>query len=248
MMFHAGPREAAGPTAVSAPPASASLCLNCRVHRSCIGSIAAEAGTTHLQGVLSGRQALQSGEVLRRDTSDRAFFVVRSGCLKSVQAQTDGARVLGFHLPGDLLAADAPQVTFTAVVATELCAMRYPPGAGVDADTRALLGRLWDMRSCELLREHAQRSWFATLAAHQRVAAFLSTIASRLRARGESTADFRLRFSIGDIAGYLRLPSEPVGETLASFVRRGLLQGGPGQLRVVDAPALQREAHMRRPL
>jgi CRP-like cAMP-binding protein len=247
MMFHAGPREAAGPTTAVAPPsASASLCLNCRLHRSCIGSIAAETGTTHLQGVLAGRQALQPGEVLRRETADRAVFVVRSGCLKSVQAQDDGARVLGFHLPGDLLAVDAPQVAFTAVVPTELCAMRYP--AGADADTRALLGRLWDMRSCELLRERAQRSWFATLAAHQRVAAFLATIAGRLRARGEPTGDFRLRFSIGDIAGYLRLPSEPVGETLASFVRRGLLQGGPGHLRVVDAPALQREAHMRRPL
>ena len=199
----------------AAPALEASRCVNCRVHARCIGSIAAQAGTLQLKRVLAGRRTLRAGEALyRAGETFRHIHVVRSGALKSVVDGDDG-RVTGFHLPGELVGGDGvaggrQRVTVLAMQDTELCALHLAPAAGTGVGTRAFFERLWDMLSCELLRERAHHGLLATLAPQERVRAFLASLQARLRARGSPAGELHLCAWRGDIANYLDVPLELV--------------------------------------
>ena len=217
----AGPRAETGPGLAgllpahegSLPPASTSLCMNCEVRSRCIGGIAAEAGTAQLQGMLAGRRTLRTWEVLYRP--DQAFeyvYAVRSGVLKSAA----GDEVRGFHFPGELVGVDGmaggrQRVTVTALQETQLCAIRFAPRA-VGPGPRAFFARLWDMMSCELVRERAHRSLLATLAPGQRVSAFLASMATRMRRAGPVRLPHAMTSE--DIASYLQVPEETVDAAL----------------------------------
>lgn len=250
MDFNAGHARGAGGDAAPllAPwpcggPASATLCVSCRVRGSCLGAIAAEAGTTLLQAVLAGPRKLQAGEVLCGEHEPlRCVYIVRSGLL----ASSAGGRIIGFHLPGELVALDAlargrQGATFIALEPAELCGVRHADGPG-DAAARAFFGRLWDMTSRELLRERGERLLLARSAAGERVPALLALLCARLRARGYASRDCHFQITAADIASYLGTPADAVARVLALLERRGLVEHGRQGLRVLDAQALRGQA------
>jgi len=208
---------------------SASLCMNCQVRTRCIGGIAAEAGTVQLQGVLTGRRTLRVREVLDRpDEEFDTVYAVRSGALVSVD-ERDG-QVLGFHFPGEVVGADGmasggQAVSLRAMEDTQVCALRFAPRAGDAAGVRALLSRLWDMVSCELVRERAHQALMATLPPQRRVAAFLASAAARMRGRNP----LRLPPGLvgGEIASYLHVSPEAVAAVLESGLPFGRRPGAP---------------------
>lgn len=190
------PAPAHGPSGV--------LCMRCEVRARCLGGVAAEAGTAQLKGILAGRSALRRGEVLRPpDDGSSYVHVVRRGSLKSTLGRDDGEQVAGFHLRGELVGVEgvlAPGLptTVTALEEAELCALRFAPSGGEAPGVRAFLARLWDMISCELVRERGQRSLLAALAPRERVAAFAANASVRTRGR-PWPMDAR------DVASYLRV-------------------------------------------
>ncbi|MBC5783098.1 cyclic nucleotide-binding domain-containing protein [Ramlibacter sp. USB13] len=195
--------------AVAGTTTSAALCVNCEVRSRCVGGVAAEAGTAQLHGILAGRQALLVREVLY-EPDDRFVHVyaVRSGALLSAVRREDGERVVGFHFPGELVGVDGMatgrhRVTVRATADTQLCALRFSPRAGNGDSVRAFLSRLWDMMSCELVRERAHQALLATLPVEKRVNAFFASIAGRLRSRGT----LRLPPAMGpaEVASYLQV-------------------------------------------
>ena len=205
---------------------SASLCMSCQVRTRCIGGIAAEAGTAQLQGVLVGRRTLRMRETLQRPDEDfDTIHAVRSGALVSVDG--GGGQVLGFHFPGEVLggegmASGRPEVTVRAMEDTHVCTLRFAPRPGDAPGVQALLSRLWDMASCELLRERAHEASLATLPPLRRVAAFLASAATRMRGR----QPLRLPPGLpgGEIASYLRVSPQAV----AAVIESGLPFGRPG--------------------
>lgn len=196
----------------SAP--TATLCMNCDVRTRCLGGIAAEAGTAQLQGILAGRQWLRVREVLyARDDHFDHVYAIRSGSLMSFVERDDGEQVVGFHFPGEVVGVDGmatgrQRVTVVAMEDTQLCAMRFAPRGNEAPGVRAFLARLWDMMSCEVVRERAHQSLLATLSPPRRVAAFLATVSRRVRGRGAG----RLPLGMGaeQIASYLGVTPEDV--------------------------------------
>lgn len=228
--FAAGLRAGSGfgfPAAMAAepplaPPASGSLCMRCEVRAHCLGGIAAEAGTAQLQGILSGRMSLRLHEVLYRP--GEAFehvYAVRSGVLRSTARRDDGEQVVGFHFPGELvgvdgMAAGRQRTTVMALGDAQVCVLRFAPRAAEAAGGRAFLARLWDMMSCELLRERAHQGLLATLSPPQRVTAFLASVAGRMRGKGRGP----LPLAAEDVASYLRVAPETVEAELQERARR----------------------------
>jgi CRP/FNR family transcriptional regulator len=182
--------------------ADASLCLTCPVRAACVGSLAAQAGTRQLLQALGGWRRLRAGELaFRGGENPPRLYAVRSGSLKSVAFGVGGEAVRGLHIPGEIVGAGvlASGRAGTLVVAlepTELCALHWGPPS-------ACTGRVWDMASRELLRERVHAGWLAGLPAAQRVAAFRSGLAPRLRAGGRSVP-----LSAADVASYLGVPQE----------------------------------------
>jgi CRP/FNR family transcriptional regulator len=213
-----------GHDATAAP--AASLCMNCDLRMRCLGGAAAAAGTAQLRSILAGRRSLRTWEILYRPgDAFEHVYVVRSGALKSSVRPEGPEQVVGFHFPGELLGVDGMAggrhgVTVTALEDTQVCAVRFAPRGGEPAGTRALLARLWDMMSCELVRERAHRSLLATLPARRRVTAFLASVTARLRRRGP--AGLPAALTGDDIASYLGVGAQDVDAALPA--RLGTLQ------------------------
>lgn len=205
------------PSAVTAQAASGVLCMRCEVRARCLGGAAARAGTLQLQGVLAGRHAMRAQEVLYRPGDlPRHVYVVCRGAFKSTVRRDDGDQVSGFHFPGELVGVDGlvhgrQRTTLTALGRSEVCALRFAPSPGDAAGVGGLLARLWDMMSCELLRERTHQGLLATLSPPRRVAAFLASVQGRTRG---VPADGPLRAE--DVASYLRLAPETVASLLPS--------------------------------
>jgi CRP/FNR family transcriptional regulator len=202
------------------PSASATLCMNCEVRTRCLGGVAAEAGTTQLRAVLAGRRTLRLGETLYEpEDRFRVVHAVRSGSLMSFVRRADGEVVRGFHFPGEMVGVDgmasgSQRVTVSAMEDTQLCVIRFAPRTGDAAGLRAVLARLWDMMSCEVMRARAHDALLATLAPQQRVAAFLASVSRRMRGRRGRLPP---GLAGGAIASYLRVPPEAVADGLHAF-------------------------------
>ena len=229
------------------PLADASVCVNCRLRGSCLGGVAAEAGTSQLRRVVAGRRRVRASEAAYREGDPFAYlYVVRSGSLKSASRLLSGERVLDFHLPGELvgtdgLAGDVHAATLTALEDSELCAICYDACTSADRGALAFFGRLWDMMSRDLVRQSAHSALLATLSANQRVSAFLVALSGRLRARGYSAHEFHLRMSRAEIGSYLGVTMETVSRTLSSLARRGVVEVDRKHVRIVDPQQLQAE-------
>ena len=231
-----GLRAASGtglPVETSPPapsPASGVLCMRCEIRARCLGGVAAEAGTAQLQGVLAGRVALLRSEVLYGPGEAlRHVYVVRKGTLRSSVRRADGVHVSGFHFPGELVGVDGltdgrQRATVVALESAELCALRFAPRPDAPAGVRAFFARLWDIMSCEMLRERAHQSLLATLPPAQRVLAFLASAAARAKSRRAI-----LPLTAQDVASYLRLPTAPVIPAKAPSVIPAGAPSGPSR-------------------
>jgi CRP/FNR family transcriptional regulator len=209
-----------------------------------VGSVAASAGTAPLRTLLLGRLALRAGEVLYGPEQPvRQVYAVRSGSLRSLAVEAPN-RVFAFHLPGELVGIDGlgsacHRAWVVAIEDSQLCAFRCGPGAGVGGAVGLLVGRLWDMASCELLRQRAPQ---AEGTASQRVAGLLASLAGRMRGRGYGSGEFKLRMGAADFASHLGLDIGDVEEALAQFTGSGWLEGCPGSLLVREPGALAEAA------
>lgn len=155
----------------------------------------------------------------------RYHWVVRAGTVKTCTRPAHGqGRVLGFHYPGDLIAApdadpDRHALDALACATTSLC--RFPAQA-----TGPLPGRSSHAR---LTAVWAARTVPLPAPAHeappvQRVAAFVLDAARRLRAPHPDQAWVRLEMTRADIGSHLCLAPDAISRILRGFQHEGLLR------------------------
>jgi CRP/FNR family transcriptional regulator len=233
---------APAPTTGLERPADASLCMTCPVRSTCIGGMAAQAGTRQLLGALAGWRRLRAGDTVVLPFP--ALHAVRSGSLKSVAFGGEAGHLRGLHFAGELVGAAGvaggrDAIRLVALEDTELCALRYDP-IGTPG---AVMGRVWDMMSRELLRERVQSNWLACLLPERRVPAFLASIAVRVRAHGAASRGFRLHLSEAEICSYLEVPAAMLGRVLAALARRGVLEVGSKHIGILQPEVLRREVY-----
>lgn len=221
------------------------VCSTCTLGELCLCATLPAEEQRRLADTVRLAWPMQSGEHIFR-AGDRldAIYALRSGWLKTYVRRVDGEeRVLGFHLPGDLLgleAIDAGHHALDAMALTDVRVCRIPlPALSRLANSESKL----QQRMLGLVsRELAERNrWLASdgLSAENRVAGFLVDLVERRERRGLDAGEFRLPMSRADIGAYLNLAHETVSRSLTKFQKNGLIDVRRRKIRVLAADDLR---------
>ena len=190
----------------------------------------------HVGPVAAGEHVFRKG-----DPFD-AIAAVRAGTVKTYVNDADGnERVLGFHLPGEVIGLNAIHgdrypCNAIALDTVMLCRFSFPKIALLATRLPNLQQHLFKLMS----RDIGVASLFARdNTADERMAAFLIGLSRRLAARGFSPRRFQLTMARTDIANYLRQAPETVSRVLRRFQEEGRLVVDRRELEFLDVPALE---------
>jgi CRP/FNR family transcriptional regulator len=184
--------------------------------------------------------------VFRAGEEADAFFVVRSGSVKSYLVTEDGEeQVLGFYLPGDVFGLDTTDSrkrmsSALTLETTSLC--RFQHSYLADKAQGSILLRI---TAEQMQRDHNLVLMLARKDADGRIASFLDDLACRYWARGYSASAFLLSMSRQDIGCYLGLAVETVSRTLTRFQECGVLQVNRREVEILDHDTLRKIAGTR---
>jgi len=205
-------------------------CQNCSLADLCLPRGLSVAERDELDRIIKRRAPLRRHERLF-SVGDRCRFLyaVRSGAVKSWVGSANGnERIIGFHLPGELLGVDAlddgyHSCTAAALESTSVCrvpmnalnalASAYPD---INAQVQRLLGEVLTQAN-EMLVLLGKKS------AAERMASFLLNLSGRLERRGFSHREFSLTMTRHDIGNYLGLALGTVCRLLAELQEDGVL-------------------------
>ena len=184
--------------------------------------------------------------VFREGEEADAFFIVRSGSIKSYLVTEDGEeQVLGFYLPGDVFGLDSTSAqermsSAITLETTSLC--RFPHAYLADKAQGANLLRI---TAEQMQRDHNLVLMLARKDADGRIASFLDDLACRYWSRGYSASAFLLSMSRQDIGCYLGLAVETVSRTLTRFQECGVLLVNRREVEILDHDTLRKIAGIR---
>ena len=188
--------------------------------------------------------------VFRKGDPFDAIAAVRAGTVKTYVVDREGhERVLGFHLPGEVIGLDAIDgnaypCNAIALDIVTLCRFSFPRMAELAARAPGLQQHLFRLLSRDI---GAAMRMAGDWSADQRMAAFLLGLSQRLATRGFSARRFQLTMARTDIGNYLRLAPETVSRVLKRFQDDGLIVidrrevdlTDVGRLQALAAPILQ---------
>ena len=189
----------------------------------------------------------RKGEHIFREGEDAdAFYVVRSGSIKSYLVTEDGEeQVLGFYLPGDVFGLDTSesQMRMSSAITLETTSLcRFPHVYLAD---KAQGSNLLRITAEQMRRDHNLVLMLARKDADGRIASFLDDLATRYRSRGYSASAFLLSMSRQDIGCYLGLAVETVSRTLTRFQECGVLKVNRREVEIIDHETLRKIAGIR---
>ena len=205
-------------------------CQNCSLAGLCLPKGLPAVELHELDNIIKRRAPLRRHEHLfGAGDGCRFLYAVRSGAVKSWVTSTNGdERIIGFHLPGELVGVDAlddgyHSCTAAALETTSVCrvpiealntlASAYP---GINAQVQRLLGEVL-VQANELLVLLGKKS------ATERMASFLVNLSGRLRRRGLSHREFSMTMTRRDVGNYLGLALGTVCRLLAELQEQGVL-------------------------
>jgi CRP/FNR family transcriptional regulator len=219
------------------------FCSTCAFSQACLaqGMDKRELGDLHV--LVEHVGPLHAGDhVFRRGEPFDAIAAVRAGTVKTYVVEQDGhERVLGFHLPGEVIGLDAIDderypCNAVALDTVSLCRFSFPRIAELAARLPHLQQHLFRLLSRELgVASRLGGDW----SADQRMAAFLLGLSQRLAARGFSPRRFQLTMARSDIGNYLRLAPETVSRVLRRFQDEGLVAVDRREIELTGMPRLE---------
>lgn len=205
-------------------------CQHCSLAGLCLPKGLAAVELHELDSIIKRRAPLRRHEHLYgAGDSCRFLYAVRSGAVKSWVTSANGdERIIGFHLPGELVGVDAlndgrHSCTAAALETTSVC--RVPMEAlntltsaypNINAQVQRLLGEVLTQAN-ELLVLLGKKS------ATERMATFLLNLSGRLKRRGLSHREFSLTMTRHDVGNYLGLALGTVCRLLAELQEGGVL-------------------------
>jgi CRP/FNR family transcriptional regulator len=180
--------------------------------------------------------------VFREGDPFDAIAAVRAGTVKTYVVDRDGSeRVLGFHLPGEVIGLDAIDgehypCNAVALDTVALCRFSFPRMAELATRLPSLQQHLFRLLSRDIA---AATRLTGDWSADQRMAAFLVGLSHRLAARGFSPRRFQLTMARTDIGNYLRLAPETVSRVLKRFQDEGLVVVDRREVELSDVARLE---------
>lgn len=221
-------------------------CHICESRGGCLGLQLLNNPDIHHQLCQAKRINRKGEHIFREGEEAEAFFVVRSGSIKSYLVTEDGEeQVLGFYLPGDVFGLDttnAQQRMSSAITleTTSLC--RFPHSFLSETTDGA---KLLKLTAEQMQRDHNLVLMLARKDADGRIASFIDDLANRYWARGYSATAFLLSMSRQDIGCYLGLAVETVSRTLTRFQECGVLLVNRREVEILDHTTLRKIAGTR---
>ena len=227
-----------------AVPRAIASCTTCSSKSFCLPLPSAQ-GSAVLEELVTQRVRLRKGETLvRSGDAFTSLFTVRTGSCKSVVTTTGGQeQVVGYHISGDILGAQAiyAQTHDCAIIAledSEFCMLPFDRLESIARQNPEFHHSFNALLSREIGRERRATLILGTMRAEQRLACFLLDLADRYRARGYSSCEFVLRMTREEIGSHLGLKLETVSRLFSRFHQEGLIRVQGRDVKILDRVAL----------
>lgn len=220
-------------------------CTTCSLRELCMVGGLGFPEINRVEQIVHHRTPLATGETLFRcGDAFHSLYIVRSGCLRTTWRSGSGEeQVIGFHLPGELVGLDAispgcHQCDAVALDRASLCAIAFDELEHVAERVPALQRQLLRVVSRDWGQEHNHIAALGRRSARERLAVFLSSLASRIERAGGSGESFQLTMSRADIANYLGLALETVSRVMTRMADEGIISIDRKQIRILNRDAL----------
>lgn len=230
-------------------PAIKTACSKCSLQQLCLPQGLNSADMERLERLVKRPRPLHRGEYLYcQGDRLKSLYAVRSGSFKSYCLGEDGSeKILGFHLPGDLLGLAGlgngeHHSTASALDTASVCAVPFDRLQELADHLPSLNHQLHKIMGQRIGRDQEALMLLGDKSAQERLATFLLNISSRFAERGFSAREFNLSMSRQDIANYLGLTLETVSRTFSQLQKDGVLEVDRRLIRIVDRGRLTNSA------
>lgn len=223
-------------------------CQSCGQAHSCYPANLSDEDAIQLSGLMRTNRKFRPGEVLFHVGKPfTRLIIIKSGTVKS-STFTDGAvpeeRVMGFHLPGEVLGLDGVaecrhQSSARALEAGVCCEISTSGLEQVTRENPQLQHHLLRLLSQGLVKANAAMRLVTYVSGTQRLGAFLLDASARFEKLGLSATEMRLAMSRADIASLLGMATETVSRLLGRLQEAGLVLVEGKQIRLLDRSRLQ---------
>jgi len=222
-------------------------CGTCSLAELCLPMGLSKQDVSKLESLVASRGPLHADDHLFRVNDPfRAIYAVRGGCFKTYLVDDAGKeQVLGFHLPGELIGLDAiwpekHQCNAVALDTASVCELPFGEITRLASRIPSLQQTMFRLLSRDIGDSHTLAG---DLTAEQRIAAFLLSLASRLKARGYSESRLTLAMPRRDIANFLRLATETVSRVFTRFEKDGLIGVDRRDVELLEIEKLRKLSH-----
>lgn len=225
-------------------------CGHCSLRQLCLPADIDVDDVARLDEVVRRRRPLRRDERLFHHGDPlTSVYVARSGAFKTVSLSEGGdERIVGFHLPGELMGLDAladgeHRCEAVALEPAEVCEVPVDDLSEVASQLPGLQRQLMRVIGQSIARDRDHAEMLSRRHASERIALFLHGLGERLGNIGQSSRQFRLAMSREDIASYLGLAFETVSRGFTRLQDDGVIAVSGRKVEVLDAVELARLAH-----
>lgn len=216
-------------------------CGECPVRQLCLPDHLGEEQVAYLEQALTRVGPLAPGESLHRSGDHlRHIHALFAGTAKSRWSDRDGREhIAAFHLPGDLLGADALQEgrhlwDVVAVDTAYVCRFDNRELEGIAQNVPGVREQMLRLLSRELTE--LERTGPSPAAG--RLGAFLTEWSERLAVRGNSRTYFVLSMTRRELANHLALTPESLSRAFRKLQDDGLIAVDEREVRILDGNRL----------
>lgn len=199
-------------------------CHDCSMSALCIPVALNSNELDQLDEIIERKKPIQKGELIFKSGDElKSLFAIRSGTVKSYTITEQGEeQITGFHLAGDVvgfdgISADSHQSFAQALETSMVCEIPFATLDALSATMPKLRQQIMRLMSSEIMNDQDMILLLSKKSAEERLAAFISNLATRFGSRGFSPKEFRLTMTRTDIGNYLGLTVETISRILGRF-------------------------------
>jgi CRP/FNR family transcriptional regulator len=202
-----------------------------------------------LDEIIERKKPIQKGEqIFKSGDSLKSLYAIRSGTIKSYTITEQGdEQITGFHLAGDVIGFDGihsqiHQSFAQALETSMVCEIPYETLDDLSGTMPKLRQQIMRLMSNEIQSDQEMILLLSKKNAEERLAAFISNLASRFGNRGFSPKEFRLTMTRGDIGNYLGLTVETISRLLGRFQKSELIEVKGKYITIINFESLNKLA------
>ncbi len=221
-------------------------CSDCSLTALCLPYGLEPDDIERLDGLVQRNRPLQRRQLLYAPGEQLVnLYVIKTGSVKVyTQSGGEAERVVGFHLPGEILGLEAIEheqygCFAKALETTAVCELPFHRLEELSADISGLRHQMLRLLSHEINEEARLVSLLNSGSAEERLASFLLSLSERFKRRGFSATDFFLSMSRQEMGSYLGLALETVSRLFRRLQDEGILQVERKHIQIQNLSRLQ---------